>query len=52
MPRKYTKVDQYREHILNMKAEGNQPGDSEISGPRTGNCAPFSLVLVRYSLVH
>jgi len=35
-----------------MKAEGNQPGDSGISGPRTGNCAPFSLVLVRYSLVH
>ena len=22
MPRKYTKVDQYREQILNMKAEG------------------------------
>lgn len=31
MPRKYTKVDQYREQILNMKAEGNQPGDSGIS---------------------
>lgn len=43
MPRKYTKVDQYREQILNMKAEGNQPGDSGISGPRTGNCAPFPL---------
>ena len=27
-----------------MKAEGNQPGDSEISGPRTGKlCALFPL---------
>ena len=53
MPRKYTKVDQYREQILNMKAEGKTSREiAESLGLERETVRPFPSVLVRYSLSH